>query len=1011
MRLPTYSTGTRPSGVQSADKICVDLRLETRGLSALWPRLVLAGVLLAVPGDALDPHRAITQYLQSAWATDAGLPQSSVYSIAQTADGYLWAGTELGLARFDGVRFTVFDRRNSKGLAANDVERLLASRDGSLWIGTGSGLTHFLRGAFRTYTTRDGLSGDSVSALCEGRDGSLWVGTGQGLNRLRDGKVRVYRTADGLPGDHVKAVLEDRSGVLWVATEEGLARLDSDRFIAYTARDGLPAGPVTALAQASDGTLWAGTSHGGLAHLDKGRFSIWSKGFPSLEIESLLCDRDGNLWIGFNRHGIGRLRQGRLDLDLYGPREGLPGFDCTNSLFEDRDGNLWIGLLDADLVELRDAPFLCFGQPEGLAAKPVWAGVEGSDGSVWLATDNGDLNRLRDGKLEVYNQRNGLPKLAPYSLLRGRDGSIWVGFRHGALGRIYRGRIQVFHDSQSQDHHITALFENGQGTLWVGTYGSGLARFQSGRFAHVTNSGQVTGIAQGVDGALWIATDGDGVSRLKDGRTVTYTARNGLLSDHAQTVYADPQGAVWVGTMTGGLNRIQDGRITSFAVEQGLFDDTVGNILEDGSGNLWMSCDRGIFRVSKSELNDFAAGRVRSIHSLAFGTADGMRSRDCTFGCTGGAWKTKDGRLWFATMAGAAAIDPRHLALHAPPPQVWFEGLLFDNRPAPVANGARLGPGAGRLEIQFTAPNFAVAPRIQFRYRLVGFDQEWIQAGARRTAYYTNVPPGSYRFQVQAAASDGTWSGKRACLRFELLPHVHQTAWFRALCAAGLMLLGAGIYLLGVRYFIWRNREMDRKVAKRTEELARTARSLATEKSELLRARAALEKLATRDSLTGTWNRAATFDLLGRVLDWCRLAGLPAAVVMCDLDGFKKINDRYGHPAGDVVLQEIARRLLAGVRASDYVGRYGGEEFLIVLPDCSGEEAKMRAEQLRRDIEGSRVEVGGVAFALTCSFGVGYSQNCGFDGEALVREADQALYRAKRAGKNRVEVSEALSVA
>jgi len=990
-----------------SNETCAYLRLATLGSRAPWLRLVAAAVLMAVPGTALDPRRAITQYLQSAWATDAGLPQTSVYSIAQTTDGYLWVGTELGLARFDGVRFTVFDRRHNPGLAANDIERLLASRDGSLWIGTGDGLTHFLGGAFRTYTVRDGLSSNSVSALYEARDGSLWVGTGQGLNRLRDGKVRVFRSADGLPGDSVKAVLEDRSGVLWVATEGGLARLDGGRFIAYTARDGLPGGPVTALAAASDGTLWAGTLHGGLAHLEKGRFSIWSKGLPSQEIESLLIDRDGNLWIGFERHGVGRLRQGRLD--LYGTAQGLPGFDCTNALFEDRDGNLWIGLLDAGLVELRDAPFLCFGKPEGLAANVVWAGVEAPDGSVWLGADNGDLYRLADGKLEVYNQRNGLPGLAPYSLLSGRDGSVWVGFRNGTLGRISRGHIQVYRDPHSQDHPITALFEDRQGTLWLGTYGSGFARFKAGRFDHVTNAGQVTAITQGADGALWVATDGDGVSRLQNGKTVTYNARNGLLNDHVQTVYADPEGAVWVGTMSGGLNRIQDGRIASWAVDQGLFDDTVGNILEDGSGNLWISCDRGIFRVSKRELNDHAEGRVRLIHSLAFGTADGMRSRECTFGGTGGAWKTKDGRLWFATMAGAAAIDPSHLASHTPAPPVWFEGLKFDNRPVPVASGARLGPGAGRLEIQFTAPNFAVAPRIQFRFRLEGFDQEWIEAGARRTAYYTNVPPGSYRFHVEAASSDGTWSGKRASLKIELRPHVYQTTWFRALCAAVLMFCGAGLYLLRVRYLLWRNREVERKVVKRTEKLAKTARSLATERSELLRARAELEKLATRDGLTGTWNRGAVFDLLGRVLDWCRFAGQSAAVIMCDLDDFKKINDRYGHPAGDGVLQEIARRLQAGVRASDYVGRYGGEEFLVILPDCDGAEAGMRAEQLRRDVEASPVEVGGVAFAMTCSFGVGCSQNCGLDGESLVREADQALYRAKHAGKNRVEVSEAVS--
>lgn len=992
-----------------ADEIFVELRLDNLGSNLRWIRLVAAAFLLAAPGVALDPDRAVTQYLQSVWGTDAGLPQTSVYSIAQTTDGYLWVGTELGLARFDGVRFTIFDRRHNAGLAANDIERLVASRDGSLWIGTSIGLTHYQKGAFRTYTKRDGLLSDSISALCEGRDGSLWVGTGQGLDRLRGGQVRAFQTRDGLPADSVRAILEDRTGVLWVATDGGLARMDNGRFTAYTTRDGLPAGPVTTLAEDRAGALWVGTSHGGLVHLAGGRFSEWSKGLPSQEIESLLSDRDGNLWIGFDRHGVGRLRQGRLD--VYGTAQGLPGFNCTNALFEDRDGNLWIGLFDAGLVELRDAPFVSFGKPEGLAANVVWSGTEGPDGSIWLGTDNGDVTRVLDGKLRVYGQKDGLPKLTPHSLLRGRDGSIWVGFRHGTLGRMYHGHMQVYRDPQNQNNAINGLLEDAQGNLWVGAYGSGLARFVDGRFEHITNSGRVTSIAQAPDGALWFGTDGDGLTRLHNGKTITYTARDGLANDHVMSVYADAQGAVWAGTMSGGLNRILNGRIASWSTEQGLFDESVGNILEDGFGNLWLSCDRGVFRVSKQELSGAAAGRARSIHCLAFGTADGMRSRECTYGGTGCAWKSRDGRLWFATMAGAASIDPRALAVSRPAPPVWLESLLFDNRPLPVSSGLRLGPGAGRLEIQFTAPAFAAASRIEFRYRLEGFDPEWIEAGTRRTAYYTNVPPGNYRFQVEASKSEGAWSGKAASLNFTLRPHFYQTAWFRIPCALLLVGCGAGLYLLRVRYLVWRNWELEKKVAERTEELAKTARNLAAEKSQLLRARAELQRLATLDGLTGTWNRVAVFDLMRRVLDRCRLANQPAAVMMCDLDAFKTINDRHGHPVGDQVLREIAERFQAGVRASDYVGRYGGEEFLIVLPDCNGAEALKRAEQLRNAVEREPVEVGEMAFELTCSFGVSCSTTCGFDGESLVREADRALYRAKHAGKNRVEIAEAMSTA
>ena len=796
-------------------------------------RAGVAAVLLAVPSRALDPHKAITQYVQTLWTTEAGLPQSSVYSIAQTQDGYIWFGTEQGLARFDGVRFTVFDRRINKGLAANYIQRLQASSDGSLWIGTDSGLTHLQDGSFHTLTTRDGLSNDNVWALVESRDGSLWIGTDRGLNHLRNGNIRVYATKDGLPGDTIRALLEDRAGVLWIATSGGLAQFDGSRFTTYTTRDGLPDNSVTTLAAAPDGAIWVGTSHGGLAHWDKGKVTNWSAGLPENDVVSLLDDGDGNLWIGFDRHGIGRLRH--QTLDRYGSAEGLPSAYCTNALFKDREGNLWIGLFDAGVVQLRDGKFTNFGKREGLSTHLVWAVLEARDGSIWVGTDNAGLNHLKDGKVEVYTAYDGLPARPLGALLEGRDGTIWLGFHTGLLGRLKDGRVTVYQDPLSTHAAVDSIFEDRKGDLWIGMLGTGLARFKNGRFEHYTTSGQVRSITQAPDDALWFAAEENAVSRLQGKLLTVYTWRNGLLSDHVMCLYVDRQGVAWVGTLDG-LNRIKNGRVTSYSVDQGLFDNTVGSIVEDDSGNLWMSCDNGIFCVRKQELNDYAEGRVRSVHSVAYGIVDGLRSKECTYGATGSVYKGRDGRLWFTTMAGLAVIDPNHILRNELAPPAWIESLSFDKKVAPLENGIRLGPGSGSMEIQFTAPSFVAPARMQFRYRLEGFDREWVDAGTRRTAYYTNLPPGRYTFQVQAANSDGVWNRTGASLEFELRPHFYQKAWFYTLCGLALALGVWGFYMLRLRFLSRRNQELEEKVTERTEELARRTAELQVANRQLQKA-------------------------------------------------------------------------------------------------------------------------------------------------------------------------------
>ena len=318
--------------------------------ATLWAASILAAAVLATQSAfALDPAKAITQYMQTSWTSESGLPQNSVQAIAQTADGYLWFGTQEGLTRFDGAHFTTYTRHNARGLASSFIQALAAGRDGSLWIGTDSGLSHYQpttaggpEGVFTTLTTRDGLSGNSIVALCEDREGGLWVGTSLGLNRVVNGHVQNWTTSDGLADVAIRAMTLDAGGTLWVGTAKGLSRFERGRFQTFTTRDGLPGDDIVALAPAQDGALWIGTQANGLAQIHNGHISVFPQRLPWNEIAALLADHDGALWIAFDRHGIARLYRGKLD--FYDVSRGLPSDRCDHALFEDREGSLvgWI---------------------------------------------------------------------------------------------------------------------------------------------------------------------------------------------------------------------------------------------------------------------------------------------------------------------------------------------------------------------------------------------------------------------------------------------------------------------------------------------------------------------------------------------------------------------------------------------------------------------------------------------------------------------------------------------
>jgi len=523
----------------------------------------------------------------------------------------------------------------------------------------------------------------------------------------------------------------------------------------------------------------------------------------------------------------------------------------------------------------------------------------------------------------------------------------------------------------------------------------GLVRFRKGRFLTEPQNvnGQPIVMAAAPDGSLWIGTKHGGVTHWKDGVLAHFGEREGLVANYVMSLSVDPDGTVWVGSSPGGLSRIRNGHVVTVMPDDGLFDFTVGTLTDDGYGYLWMTCDKGIYKVSKQELNDFAEGRVHSIHSIVYGTPDGLRSAECNYGTSPSASRAPDGRLWFATTAGLVSVDPLHSGTRTGRPAVVVESVFVDGQKTAVTNGLRTDKGSHDLQFDFAAPDFVAPERVHYRYRLDGFDEHWIEPGRREQVFYTRLPPGDYIMLVQASDGSG-WPAHSTSMPVMVPPLFWQTIWFRV--AVGLMVLLAGVGTYELRVYALRRsrRTLQECVIQRTAELQRAIREAEV-------AQEALHEQATRDGLTRLWNRRHIFYMLHKEARRAERERRSLCVLMLDIDHFKTINDTSGHLAGDRVLESVAGVLADQTRPYDYAGRYGGEEFLIIFCNCTLSNGMRRAETIRAAIASSRILYGDVLLNVTASFGLAVNA-AGKTIEMMLQEADQALYLAKHHGRDRV---------
>ncbi len=769
---------------------------------------------------ALDPRKALTQYVHDVWTTSEGLPQDEVSGIVQDSVGYIWFGTQEGLVRFDGVSFTVFDSRNTVAFRTSFIHGLFADSRGNLWVGA-SGLLRYRDGRFDFFGKENGLWPNAdVKRFSEDAAGNLWLGysTGSekgsphGLVKFKDGQGQIFTTKDGLSANPVKATISDKQGNLWIATANGLNLLRDGKFTHYTTADGLSDNFISALCVDRAGNLWVGTGNG-LNRFKDGQFTPFTtkQGLSNNYIRSLLEDRDGILWIG-TESGLNRMVAGKIE--AVKAIEGLEN-DAILALSEDKEGSLWIGTDGSGLHRLRDGKFTVFGPPEGLLGASVNAIFEAPDGRMLIGTNPGGLSVLHDGRVATYSVANDILSNRIRMIGQDKAGVFWLGTRDG-INRFKDGR---FKDGRYQAHIFGAaltqitgrsFYEARDQTFWFGT-DAGLKQLVGGKIVPLAafdayRTKTVVDIHEDRSGRIWIGMNHD--TGYFQGAAFTAYPTAPLRYVNVQDIHEDDDGVLWFASWGRGLMRLKGDRLTTYTSKDGLFDDLQWAVLDDGVGNLWMSSNRGVFRVAKQELDDFAEQRINRIHSIVYGAEDGMRKSESNAGKPA-ALRARDGRLWFTTTAGAAVIDPKNIRTNLIPPPVVLEKVLVDEKTIAPNVPLVIPPGARNVEFRYAGLSFIQPKRMKYKYKLEGYDTHWIEAETRRSAFYTNLPPGNYDFKVIAANSDGVWNEQGASFQFRATAPFWQRWWF-----IGLSLLGiAGAAFL---FYRWRVSTLEReKLAQR----------------------------------------------------------------------------------------------------------------------------------------------------------------------------------------------------
>ncbi len=742
----------------------------------------------------------MTAWYSRAWQSDEGLPNNTVHALVQTPDGYLWLGTPSGLVRFDGIEFEEFAPTTFIAPPNRGVVTMLRGRQGSLWLGMDRGAVVHLQGA-SSQAYAEALPNNIPNGLAEGADGSVWVAyRGGAVYRItREGKIDPVGTADGLPeGADICALTTDGQKRVWFAKAGQFGMISNGAFQ---------------------------TLH---------RFEVGST--------RITASRHGGVWLCQPSRLLKHETTGELrDLGAFSPgREDT----VITDLLEDREGALWISTSFSGLFRFDGSGF----EPIETTHQEILSLLEDKEGNVWAGTQGGGLNRVRRRAITLEGVESGLPFAAVQSICQDTAGTIWAAAQNGSVVKRVAGKWQRMPRAESWPRDVNCVTADPAGGLWLGTRSHGLFRWRDGEFVSWGDPAQVRGqtahtLLVSRAGDLWIGEESPPcLQRLRGGQLTTFEAPidsrviRAMAEDAAGNIWAGtskgvllrvsgerieevaprpfgelasirclhstPDGALWIGYAGWGLGRILNGRYAEIRTEHGLYDDYLSHILSDKNGWLWFGANRGIFKVRERDLEEVAEGRGARVRSIYYGRGEGLPSLQATFGDSPDVLRSHDGHLWIPMRTALAVVDPEKLREEFGPPPALVRRVVVDEHLAAGYSGVlppakepvlelvadseklRLPPRHRRIEFHFSALNFSAPENIQFRYRLEGFDEDWVEAGTHRVASYSRLPAGSYRFRVVACNTEGLWSSAGAVLPLVVSPFFYQTWWFRTIGVA-----------------------------------------------------------------------------------------------------------------------------------------------------------------------------------------------------------------------------------
>jgi signal transduction histidine kinase/ligand-binding sensor domain-containing protein len=820
---------------------------------------------------AVDPDKQISQYGHTAWRIQDGIFSGAPNAIAQTRDGYLWIGTENGLIRFDGVRFVPWAPLKGK-LLSSGIFSLLAGTDGSLWIGTSTNLAHLQNGNLTNYLGADGR----VNSIVQGHDGRIWITRSRvhddkgPLCEVKGASLRCYGKADGITPPYAVPLAEDSEGNLWIGSVNLLIRWRAGSSTAFTpskARSGEGLSGIQAIAADSNGSVWSGMDRRGPGQ----GLQQWVHGVrkpinptldqSALQVSALFLDHENALWIGTQDQGIYRLNGDKVD--RFSSADGLSG-DSVSGFYEDQEGNIWIATSEG-IDCFRNVRVTTFSTRQGLSTNLVDSVLAARDGTIWIG-NHGALGTLRGDRLSFIQLPNGLLRQEVTSLFEDHAGRLWVGIED----RLYvyeKGQFDAIRRSNNAAiGAVIAITEDQDNNIWAEVLGSPmkLLRIQGRQVCEELDASRMpaaSSLAADPHDGIWLGLVGGDLARFRHGRLETFPTESGAKSPVRQ-ILVRADGSVLAATSSG-LTEWQNGTLRTLTSQNGLPCDSLYALVSDNNNALWLYAQCGLVRVADAELREWWNGTKASVKVDTFDVYDGARPSYAAF--QPHADRSPDGRLWFANQDVVQMIDPNHLEVNALPPPVHIEQIVAD-RVNYSASGQISLPALTRdLEIDYTALSFVVPQKVRFRYRLENHDPDWQEPGTRRQAFYSDLRPGKYRFQVIACNNDGVWNEQGAILDFSVAPMWYQTMPFRILCVASFVVIGSILYRIRVQQIA---KAIGLRFDERLSERTRMARELHDTFLQTIQG----SKFVVDDSLEEPLNPEKMHRALGQVSAWLEQA-------------------------------------------------------------------------------------------------------------------------------------------